>query len=192
MKPTAAQLNPNGLQRSVEMDPLEPMGPREGETEYEYHLRALKWFKSVHGHMNVPQRLGGYILWEDGVSEELWSLWLGKVADQIRNQGRYKDKRAELEAAGFDFGKQESTPGNKKGWAVLKPALLAYQVHKDEDINTIRQTFVVPADGDNGKWPEETWTLKLGMVLYDIKRGKTYKANRAELEGMGLKYPAGV
>jgi len=27
--------------------------------------------------------------------------------------------------------------------------------------------------------------------MYNIKRGSGYKANRAELEEMGLKYPAG-
>jgi len=182
VKPTVAQLNPDGLERSV------PMGPLEGETDYDYNLRALKWFFGVYGHMRVGQYF--YIPYALGIRQELWGHGLGRVVDRIRNGGKYKDKREELEAAGFDFGAQECIPGNKKGWAVLKPALLAYKAHVDDDLNAMG-TFVVPADGDDGKWPEETWTLKLGGIVYDIKRGKGYKANRAELEEMGLKYPAG-
>jgi hypothetical protein len=62
---------------------------------------------------------------------------------------------------------------NKKGWAVLQPALPAYKAHVDEDINAMG-TFVVPADGDNGKWPEETWGLKLGSALANIKPTRTF------------------
>ena len=166
------------------------MGPLEGETDYDYHFRALMWFFGVYGHMRVSRYF--YILWALGVPQELWGLWLGNIVNKIRNEGKYADKREELEAAGFDFGAQESTPVNKKGWAVLKPALLAYKAHVDEDLNAMAGTFVVPADGDDGKWPEATWGLKLGELLRNTKRRGSYKANRAELEEMGFKYNAGV
>ena len=179
-----AQLNPDGLERAV------PMGPLEGETDYDYNLRALKWFFGVYGHMRVSRYF--YIPYALGIRQELWGHGLGDIVHRIRNDGKYKDKREELEAAGFDFGTQEGGAGFKKGWDVLKPALLAYKAHVSEDLNTMRDPFVVPADGDDGKWPEETWGLLLGKILGDIKRGKTYKANRAELEEMGLKYKAGV
>jgi YidC/Oxa1 family membrane protein insertase len=67
------------------------MGPLEGETEYDYNLRALKWFFGVYGHMRVGQYF--YIPYALGVSQELWGHGLGNVVHRIRSDGKYKGKR---------------------------------------------------------------------------------------------------
>ena len=88
-------------------------------------------------------------------------------------------------------------PGNRIGWDVVKAALVAYQKANPlndsaqvGDLNRMPGKFVVPSGDD--KWPAATWGLKIGFILYDIKRRGTYKDNRQELLYMGVQYKAGV
>ena len=167
------------------------MGPVGNESEYAYRLRALVRYNELHGHMRVPYMF--HVPWLVEWPQEFWGLWLGSVVHKIRSGRLYKDDREELKAAGFDFNPQANTPGHKIGWDVVKAALEAYKKQVG-DLNDMSQKYVVPT-GDDGmsRWPEATWGLKIGMILYNIsKRGTHYKDKRQELQDMGVKYKAGV
>ena len=40
----------------------------------------------------------------------------------------------------------------------------------------------------NKDWPKATWEIKLGNMLNNIKRGRSFFAHRAELEALGIIY----
>jgi hypothetical protein len=46
--------------------------------------------------------------------------------------------------------------------------------------------FVVPADEIT--WPEEIWGMKFGAIVNNIRRGKNYVDNRADLESIGFDF----
>ena len=164
------------------------MGPVGGESDYTYRLRALRHYKELHGDMRVPQMF--HVPWSAEWPQEFWGLWLGDVVHSVRRGRLYEDKHEELEDAGFDFTKQASAPGHKTGWDVVEAALEAYQ-DQVGDLNGMGTKFEVPSGDD--KWPEATWGLKIGHILYDISKvGKTYKDKRQELQDMGVKFKAGV
>ena len=65
-KPTEAQLNPDGLERTVSI------GPVGNEGKYAYHRRALLRYQELHGHMLVPYRF--YVPWSVEWPQEFWGL----------------------------------------------------------------------------------------------------------------------
>jgi hypothetical protein len=123
--------------------------------------------------------------WSRDWPEEFWGLRLGKVVDNIRTGNTHKDKKKELEAAGFDFGKQ-AVGGVGTGWEVVKAALLAYKGLEGDRL--VPKRFVVPHD--DPKWPESTWGVKLGRIVKDIRGKDTYKAHKQELLAMDFVYNA--
>ncbi len=150
---------------------------------YQYHLRALLRYKELHGHMRVTRSF--VVPWSRDWPEELWGLRLGNLVDMIRRGRSHKDKKKELEAAGFDFAKQAAVAGNATGWEVVKAALLAYKGLVGDLL--VPPTFVVPHD-DPETWPESTWGVKLGFVVHNIRHADTYNAHKQDLVAMGFVY----
>ena len=188
-------LNPLRLVRTVSI------GPVGGEDLYAYRLRALIRYKELNctvkepdGHMRVPYNFR--VPWSHDWPQEFWDLGLGSLVDQVRRGLLYKVKHVELEAAGFDFKRQACGGENAIGWDRVEAALLAYKVvnpRKDKkagDLNRMSKKFEVPSDDRN--WPEATWGLKIGTILYNVRNANYYKAHSSELEDMGVEFKASV
>jgi hypothetical protein len=112
--------------------------------------------------------------------KETWGTKLGTLVNNIRHGKKYTKKRADLEGIGFDFNRQEI--GIR--YEVIKVALQTYEDLNDDML--VPRIFVVPAN-DIG-WPEETWGMKLGTLVNNIRYGKSYTNKRGDLESIGFNY----
>jgi hypothetical protein len=109
---------------------------------------------------------------------ELQGVKLGHLANRIRNQGLFADRRAELLRLGFPY--QSRT---KYGWERVSTALLAYRDHFG-DLN-VPYKFQVPSTAD---WPVSVWGMKLGVVAVRIRARIIYKTMQSELMSIGFEF----
>ncbi len=175
--PSAAELNPDNLQRTV------PAVKFRGEARYQHHLRALLRYKELHGHMRVPANF--IVPWSRDWLEELWGLRMGSLVSCIRRDTQHADKKEELKKVGFDFAPQVRGGGGGTGWEVVKAALLAYKELEGDLL--VPQKFVVP-HGDPETWPKSTWGVKLGIIMRCIRHQDTHNDHKQKLLAMGFVY----
>ena len=116
---------------------------------------------------------------------------LGKTVDTIRSQGIYlkgenaAERRAWLDEMGFVWDDHE------RRWEEAKSALTTYkEVHGDL---LVPVAFVVPS---SAPWAEETWGMRLGETVSNIRthgqylKGEDAAERRAWLEQMGFRWRA--
>ena len=140
---------------------------------------ALLRYKEIHCDMLVP---AVFIIPADDVTwpERTWGMKLGATVNSIRGGHTYKDRRQDLESIGFDYSPQRIV----YGYASLRSALLRYKEKYGDLI--VSCGFIVPAD--DVTWPEETWGLKLGVTVSQIRGGRDYRDHRQDLESIGFNY----
>ena len=102
---------------------------------------------------------------------------LQQMVYSVRVNGRFSDRRAELETAGFDFTPQYGEPQ-----AVLE-AFRAYQT-KFGDL-VVGCHFIVPSESP---WPEYTWGFRLGSAAWGIRNMGRHAQLRGALTEMGFPY----
>jgi hypothetical protein len=96
--------------------------------------------------------------WEEG----LWNMQLGNAVNSIRSNSTFvrdrSDRQKQLDDLGFvwdDLARQ---------WEVVKNALATHkQIYGNM---AVKQRFVVPKGEE---WPEETWGMKLGNTVKNIR-----------------------
>jgi hypothetical protein len=128
--------------------------------------------------MKVKQRFE--VEWNDSWPENMWGLKLGKVVSNIREGTIHKDKREELESIGFLFEQQTST--NYNGWVQIKLALETYKALNGDLL--VSRLFVVPTE--DAQWPSDTWGMKLGSIVANIKNSNHHVDHREEVIAMGI------
>jgi hypothetical protein len=154
---------------------------------YQFFLPGLRRYKELHGNADVPlaftipsheedprwpKALEGYML-----GRHVYMVRSGKYATQVR------DSKQELGELGFSFRLLD------KAWEEsIFPALQAFaQQYGHCDV---WQDFVVPSADP---WPEDSWGLKLGDTVKNIRRG-AYDAHaqaaRKELDALGFVWNA--
>lgn len=143
-------------------------------------LTALKHYKKLYGDLLVPTvfRIPVNSPTEDW-PEDTWDMNLGSIVGSIRGAGCYVGMREKLEEIGFDYTSQKVVYGDDS----VRLALHAYKEYNGDLL--ISPDFIIPS---NKMWPEEVWDMKLGLVVKNIRRGKSYISLREELEEMGLDY----
>jgi hypothetical protein len=95
---------------------------------------------------------------------------LGNAVNQIRTSSNFvrdrPDRRKQLNDLGFvwdDLARQ---------WEIVKDALVAHkQIHGNM---TVVQGFVVPFYSRTEDWPEETWGLKLGQTVNQMRSSNVF------------------
>jgi Fe2+ transport system protein FeoA len=102
---------------------------------------------------------------------------LGNNVSTIRNQGAYSDHRAKLEELGFVY---ESVVDVQ--FDVIYSALEAYKAVHGNLLMPYK--FVVP-EGDV-RFPVETWGMKLGGNVKNIRNQGAYSEHRVKLEELGF------
>eukprot|EP00596_Hydrurales_sp_CCMP1899_P006115 CAMPEP_0119052184 /NCGR_PEP_ID=MMETSP1177-20130426/73569_1 /TAXON_ID=2985 /ORGANISM="Ochromonas sp, Strain CCMP1899" /LENGTH=217 /DNA_ID=CAMNT_0007031673 /DNA_START=834 /DNA_END=1484 /DNA_ORIENTATION=- len=127
--------------------------------------------------MLVPQRFVvpvNDIIWP----KETWGMKLGTVVSNIRAGTSYVAKREDLESIGFDFNSQQI------GYEAIRAALMKYKDLKGDML--VPHNFVVASD--NIIWPKETWGMKLGRDVINIRAGNSWKDKREDLESIGFDF----
>ncbi|KAE9085722.1 hypothetical protein PF005_g21007 [Phytophthora fragariae] len=189
MKPLAASAALPPLPKS-QVDALNKLGFvwRVRDTKwYRFFLPGLRRYKELNGTADVPlaftippheedprwpKTLEGYML-----GRHVYMVRSGKYATQVR------DSKEELDELGFSFRLVDKVWGES-----IFPALEVFSSqygHCD-----VWQDFVVPS-GD--PWPKDSWGLKLGDTVKNIRRGAydaQVQAARKELETLGFVWNA--
>lgn len=139
-------------------------------------LPALRKFRELNGHMNVPQLFK--VPCEDGVwPRELWGFALGRMVNQIRSGDTYYPKverfLPELARLGFSFSSIESKWDDK-----IFPSLQAFRsVYGHCNVG---QYFEVPHEEP---WPQQAWGTKLGFIVHNIRsRGDFFQLVGRDME----------
>jgi hypothetical protein len=142
--------------------------------KFSFVRRTLVRYKELHGDMMVPRR---FIVPDetDEWPEDMWSMKLGDVVNNIRRGISYVDRREELSAIGFCFGAAQSR------YKATKAALLQYKNENGDML--VPRRFIVPRSEE---WPQETWNMRLGDIVYNIRRGVNYVDKREELVKIGF------
>ena len=123
-------------------------------------LPAITTYKEVHRDLQVPYE---YVVPSSGEWEEgLWNMRLGEVVDGIRSKSTFvrdrPDRQKQLDDLGFVWDESE------RQWEVVMEALATHKrIYGDM---TVKQSFVVPKGEE---WPEETWGMKLGKTVNQIR-----------------------
>lgn len=162
-------------ERVIEGKEVEPRRSRSKLALHRYAVveSALLRYKQTFGDTLVPKL---FVIPSDDKSwpEETWGMKLGATVNHIRSGNGYSDNRKELISIGFDFSY----------YAVVKSALLRYkEMHGDILVSS---KFIIPCDDES--WPRETWGMKLGKSVSDIRRGDRYPGQREELISIGFDY----
>jgi hypothetical protein len=144
-------------------------------------------YKEEHGDLIVPFafEVPSSAPW----AEEAWGMKLGSIVSTIRSQGIYlsddKPERKEwLDEMGFVWDDFE------RRWDVAQTVLTVYK-EEHGDLN-VPFAFEVPS---SAPWAEETWGMKLGSIVHNIRSQGYYlsddKPERKEwLDEMGFRWRA--
>ncbi len=155
------------------------------ERRWEEAKSALRTYKEMHGDMQVP--IAFVVPSSEPWAEETWGMRLGKTVSTIRSRGDYlkgedaAERRAWLDGMGFVWDDLE------RRWEEAKSALRTYkEVHGDMQVP---RPFVVPS---SAPWAEETWGMRLGSAVHDIRsqdlylKGEDAAERRTWLDEMGF------
>ena len=153
---------------------------RRAKSEYSVVKSALLRFKEINGDMLVPASFAVPV-GDNAWPEDIWGLKLGTSVAGIRGGRSFAGHREDLKSIGFEY-----QPRNQilLKYDVAKAALLRYQeIHSHMRVPS---AFIVPTDDDS--WPEETWALRLGLMVTKIRGGRIYNQQQEDLEGIGFDY----
>ncbi|KAG2776731.1 hypothetical protein Pcac1_g12743 [Phytophthora cactorum] len=177
-------------QGAEQMQELRDMGfPLHSWQEYQFQevcLPALRTYQEQYGDLFVPQK---FIVpeEEDDDDAELWpratrGYKLGLAVAKLRKQVQQQRQR---EQQLKDKKKQSTTSSS----AALPP-LPKNQVDALNELGFVWRDFVVPSEEP---WPKDSWGLKLGDTVKNIRRGaydSQVQAARMELDALGFVWNA--
>ncbi len=154
------------------------LGSQNAGIDFERTYTALTSYKSVHGHVKVPF---SFLVPENDARypEETWRVKLGIGLYNIRCRGRFAEHRDRLVALGVDFEVKHQV-----GFDVIYSALVAYK-----SVNghvKVPQKFVVPMN--DSAYPESSWGLKLGAIVWRIRKRGNYAEHREKLVALGVDF----
>lgn len=117
---------------------------------------------------------------------------LGQIVSQLRYRQDYQEHREELAALGLSL-----TPKKHSSFCLASDALQWYVHTLQLPVNEMKTTYKVPgppADDNNSDnvplWPADPqlWGLKLGKLLWDIRRRRTYKEYEQHWSSLGIEF----
>ena len=145
--------------------------------KFKLRYLELSLFRKREGHLNVRR---DYVVPED---DPYWPLphhgaKLGQVVKNIRDRNTFHEYRADLESLGLVYDAK---------LARVMLAIQTWQKLHSIPIDTLPYRWQVPSDGEKGheQWPAELWGLKLGALLYRIKKKGALSKHREVLMEAG-------
>ena len=137
----------------------------------------LLHYKEIYGDLLVPL---SFVVPKNDESwpDDSWGSKLGSIVNSIRLGRSHTNYYEDLLSIGFDFRL------NIVGYQLAKQTLLLYkEIHGDMLVPT---DFEVPRDSDI--WPEDSWGIKLGNLVIDIRRGVEFSYKYDELLDIGFTF----
>jgi hypothetical protein len=155
------------------------------ERRWEVAQTVLTVYKEEHGDLLVP--VAFVVPSSAPWAEETWGMNLGSIVNTIRSLGVYlsddkPERKKWLDEMGFVWD------DHKRRWDIAQNALTVYK-EEHGDLN-VPKAFVVPS---SAPWAEETWGMKLGSAVNNIRSRGDYlsddKPERKEwLDEMGFRW----
>ena len=147
--------------------------PTKRRVNYALLERTLLHYKHLYGNMLVPQIfiVPKSFEWP----EESWDLRLGLAVNSLR-RGSQAARHERLSSIGFCFNASHAK------YELAKMALLNYK-ELNGDMRVLA-CFEVPTNSTH--WPEETWGLKLGTIVRNIRSGDSHADMRDDLLNVGF------
>ncbi|KAG9403532.1 hypothetical protein AC1031_006172 [Aphanomyces cochlioides] len=147
--------------------------------DYQLHrnIRALERYKQLHGNLLVPLR---FVVpsndpdWPEDFADIHLGHFVGNIRSGVKNLT--PSERETLDAMGFVWN-ADDYEWNRN--------LMALEVYKRiyGDL-LVRYKFIVP-DQDPA-WPPQTWNLKLGYMVNNLRRRPISNAKKAQLDALGF------
>ncbi|KAF0727135.1 hypothetical protein Ae201684P_019405 [Aphanomyces euteiches] len=130
------------------------------EVKWAQKLLALRTYKDIYGDLCVPQEFcipSGDTRWP----KDLWKMRLGLAVRSLRQKTKPdSDRYKYLTSMGFVWNILDMS------WETKIVALVTYkQIHGDL---LVAYSYRVPSD--DPRWPKETWGLKLGHAVHNIRQ----------------------
>lgn len=133
-------------------------------------MPALRVFKDIHGHADVPT---AFVVprGDEAWPELTWGWKLGNTAKDIRSTGAYAPfvarSRDELDRMQFCYDMSVA----ERDWTykVLPSLRVYYQVFGH---CLVERHFQVPA---TSPWPRKAWGMQLGVTVQNIRTGRSYE-----------------
>ncbi|EQC26562.1 hypothetical protein SDRG_15592 [Saprolegnia diclina VS20] len=148
------------------------------ELKWELKLIALETYKGLHGDLCIPQDFR--VPFDDASWPcDLWGMRLGLAVRSIRQKTDVQSPRyAQLSAMGFVWNVLELS------WDTKLLALRTYKALRGDLL--VAYSFKVPSDAHI--WPPETWNLKLGHAVHNIRQNADEMApeRKAQLMELGF------
>ncbi|OQS04350.1 hypothetical protein THRCLA_03401 [Thraustotheca clavata] len=132
------------------------------ELSWETKILALATYKSLFGNLLVAYsfKVPKKATWP----KETWDLKLGHAVHNIRQNvlDMLPERKQQLDALGFVWDYLELS------WEAKLTALRTYK-ELYGNLN-VPYGFIVPSHDDKGVWPKETWGMKLGHAVHNIRQ----------------------
>lgn len=143
-------------------------------------ITALSKYKEIYHNTQVLTNFvvpAGDKLWP----EDTWGYKLGSFINKMRSESDFCSVRLELIKLGLYLN-----PTGSPGLDIIKESLLRYRELNGDMFVPFR--FVVPYEDD--KWPESTWSLKLGSLVRKIRAGDILneKFEKDDLQSIGFEF----
>jgi hypothetical protein len=171
-----------------DMDTLRRLGFefKHSVAQYKLRLHELSLFKRLEGSLLVRRD------YRVPFDDPRWprphhGVKLGQVVKNIRNKRTFHEYRSELEALGLLYdGKLASVLLAIETWNRLQ--YFSSAAGETVGINSVPYRWKVPDAGEEGcdKWPTELHGMRLGAVLYRIRKKGAFHDHREAFARLGL------
>ncbi len=154
------------------------LGPQNNGVDFQRTYDALVAYKSIHCNLEVPDKFA--VPENDSrFPQNTWGVKLGNNLKNIRYRDAWSEHRERLEALGVSYEVKSLL-----GFEVIFSALQSYKaLHGDVKVP---QKFIVPENDQN--YPENTWGMKLGITLHNIRIKSCFKEHREQLQALGVNF----
>ena len=141
---------------------------------------ALSKYKEIYHNTQIQTNFiapDGDSMWP----EETWGFKLGSTINKLRRDPDFKNIRLDLMKIGIDL-----KPTGSPGLDIIKEGLLRYRELNGDMFVPFR--FVIPHE--DSRWPESTWSLKLGSLVRKIRAGEILnaKSDKDDLLSIGFEF----
>ena len=141
---------------------------------------ALSKYKEIYHNTQIQTNFivpDGDDMWP----QETWGFKLGSVINKLRRDPDFSNIRLNLMKIGIDL-----KPTGSPGLDVIKEGLIRYRELNGDMFVPFR--FVVPHE--DSRWPESTWSLKLGSLVRNIRAGDILdeKFEKDDLLSIGFEF----
>jgi hypothetical protein len=143
------------------------------EDRYDTVKSALLRYKDLHGDMLVPMKF--QIDANSDWPQVIWTLKLGQIVNDIRLNNLYDKHYNELLSIGFCYDLLQVK------FELIMTALVRYSQLNGNLL--VSRKFIVPKSDE---WPKNSWGLRLGYYVYQIRAKEIYSDKLEDLIRIGF------